>query len=146
MAPAPKVFNNPSVKVNGVDLSGWADTATVEESLDPVDITTFGATNKVMTPGLGDASISIEFMTDYQTSGPNQTLRTFFTNSRAGTTGSVEIIPTLGVAVSATNPRITMPAAFLMNYTGFDGAIADASKFTAKFDNGGTAGITWGTV
>ncbi len=140
-----KVYNNPTVKIGTVDLSAWATTATVEQSLDPVDITTFGAQNKVMTPGLGDASITIEFMTDYATSGPNQTLKTFFDNSRAGTAGSIEIIP-IATTVSASNPRINMPAAFLMNYTGFDGQISDASKFTAKFDNGGTAGITWGTV
>jgi hypothetical protein len=149
MAPAPKVYNNPSVKlgVGGayVDLSGWADKATVEESLNKVDVTTFGAQNNISTPGLGDGKITVEFFTDYQTSGSNATLRSMFVNSRAGTPGSIEIIPNLGAAVSASNPRITM-ICHLYNYTGFDGAISDASKFTAEFDNAGTAGVTWGTV
>jgi len=141
-----KVYNNPSVKVNGTDLSSWADKAVVESSLDSVDVTTFGAANKIITPGLGDAKITVEFFTDYVASGPNVTLRAMFVNSRGGTAGSVEIIPNVGVAVSASNPRLTMPAAFLMNFTDFDGAVDDASKFSAEFTNAGTAGITSGTV
>ncbi len=141
---AGKVFNNPSIKVNGVDLTTWADKATVEQSLAATDITPFGASNIVNTPGLGDAKITVDFFTDYATSGPNQTLKTMFDNSRAGTVGTVEIIP-VQTTVSATNPRITM-LSFLMNYTGFDGAITGASKFSAEFQNGGTAGITWATV
>jgi hypothetical protein len=141
-----KVFSSPKVTVNGTDLSSWADKATVSQTLGSADITTFGATNSMKAPTLGDATITVDFFTDYATSGPNQTLSAMFTNSRNNVTGTVEIIPVGATGISATNPRITMPAAFLMNYTGGDFAVADASKFSAEFQNGGTAGITFGTV
>jgi hypothetical protein len=141
-----KVYSFPKVTVNGVDLTSWADKATVTLSLGSADITTFGSANSMKAPTLGDAVISVDFFTDYAASGPNQTLSSMFTNSRNNVTGTVEIIPVGATAISATNPRITMPAAFLMNYTGGDFAVSDASKFTAEFQNGGTAGITFGTV
>jgi hypothetical protein len=141
-----KVYSAPKVTVNGVDLSSWSDKAIVESSLDSADITTFGSANKMVAPTLGDAKITVDFFTDYVTSGPNQTLSTMFTNSRNNVTGTVEIIPVGATGISATNPRITMPAAFLMNYTGGEFSVGDASKFSAEFQNGGTAGITFGTV
>lgn len=143
--PTGKVFNSPTIKVNGVDLTDHCDKATVSQSLQAVDVTPFGAQNTVNTPGIGDAKIDAEFFQDYAASKTHATLIAMFNNSRSGVAGTVEIVPDSTTSVSATNPRITMTA-FLLDYTGFDGEITAASKIAAPFVNAGTAGITYGTV
>lgn len=139
-----KVYSNACVIVNGVNLSTDADTVTVPAELDKVDVTTFGSANKVYAAGLGDASITVSFFTDWRSGGPNDTLKTMFANTRSGTAGTVEIIPA-GSPASATNPRLTM-VSNLFTYNYIDASVSDASKFDAEFSNAGTAGITVGTA
>ena len=138
------VFSNAKVTVNGVDLSQYADKVTVEQSLASVDVTTFGATNTVTAPGLGDAKITIEFFSNYAASAVHATLKPMFDNSRNNIAGTVVVLP-VNAGTSATNPSATM-ISFLMNYTGIDASVGDAGKFSAEFANAGTAGVTWATA
>jgi len=137
-------YRNPQIKVGTWDLSADADKATVESSLDSIDITPFGASNKVMTPSLGDSKITIEFFNDFRSGGPNEVLKAFHVASKNGTPGTVSVLP-VNTTPSATNLRATMTA-WLLNYTDVEASVGDASKFSAEFVNAGTAGITCGTV
>jgi len=137
-------YRNPKVMVGTYDLSADADKATVETNLDSIDITPFGASNKVVTPSLGDAKITVEFFTDFRAGGPNEALKAFHIASKNGTPGTISVTP-VNTTLSATNLKATMTA-WLLNYTDFDASVGDASKFSAEFVNAGTAGITWGTV
>lgn len=140
-----QVFNNAKVTVGTVDLSDQADTVTVEMTLDGVDVTTFGAQNKMMAPGLGDAKITVDFFQNFATGKVHDTLIAFFNNSRAGTPGSISIIP-VNTTLSATNQRISLASAYLLTYNPLNAGIGDASKFSAEFVNAGTGGISYGTV
>ena len=139
-----KSYNNPKVMIGTYDLSTDADKATVSSKLDMLDITPFGASNKVVTPSLGDAKITLEFFTDFRAGGPNEALKAFHVSSKNGTPGTISVTP-VNTTLSATNLKATMTA-WLLNYTDFDASVGDASKFTAEFVNAGTQGISWGTV
>ena len=137
-------FRNPKVMIGTYDLSTDADKATVSSKLDMLDITPFGASNKVSTPSLGDATISIEFFNDFRAGGPNEALKAFHIASKNGTPGTISVTP-VNTTLSATNQKATM-LAWLPEYQDVDASVGDVSKFTAEFQNAGTAGITWGTV
>lgn len=138
-----KVYNNCYVAVNGTALSDLADRVTVESTLDSVDVTGFGSSNKIIAPGLGDATVSCDFFLDYTSGKTIDTLKAMHIASRNGTAGTVEVWP-VNSTPSSTNPRIQM-VAFLMNFTGLDASVGAAGKTTANFSNAGTAGITYGT-
>lgn len=128
------------VAVNGVVLSDHAKSVTTEDTRDAVDITAFGATSKAVTKGLGDAKITVEFYQDFAASKVHATLQPLI----ASTTGvTIEVRPTSG-ARSATNPAILMTG-LLMNYSGLDGSVGDASTIKAEFQNSSQAGITYPT-
>lgn len=140
-----QVFSNAKVTVGTVDLSDQADTVTIEGSFDGVDVTTFGSQFKAVAPGLGDAKITVDFFQNFASGKVHSTLLNFFNNSRAGTPGSVQIVP-VNTTVSATNPSISLPAAYLLTYNPLVAGVSDASKLTAEFVNAGTAGLTYGTI
>lgn len=129
------------ISVNGVVLSDHGNQVTVEDSRDDVDLTGFGANNKVHGKGLGDAKINVEFFQDFAGGSVDATLRPLINSD---TPVSVEVRPT-SAAVSATNPSATMQG-LLMNYNFLDGSIGEASKISAEFLNGADAGIVYATA
>lgn len=128
------------IVVNGVTLSDHANQVTVEDTRDSVDLTAFGAVNKVYGKGLGDAKITIQFFQDFAASKVHATLQPLISST---TPVTIEIRPTSG-SVSATNPKATM-SGLLFSYNFVDGSIGDASMITAEFQNGSSAGITYAT-
>jgi hypothetical protein len=137
---AVSVLTDAMVIVNGVTLSDHANSVTVNDTRDSVDITAFGATNKAVTKGLGDASISVDFFQDFAAGKTHATLQPLVGSS----TGVViEIRPTSG-ARSATNPAAVMTG-LLMNYNMLAGGIGEASTISAEFVNSSQAGLTYPT-
>jgi hypothetical protein len=129
------------VIINGVTLSDHADSVTVNDTRDVVDITAFGATSKVVTKGLGDASISIEMFQDFAAAKTHATLQPLIGST---TPVTIEVRPT-SAARSATNPAAVM-SALLFNYNFLAGGIGEASKITAEFSNASQAGVTYPTA
>lgn len=129
------------VIINGVTLSDHADSVTVTDTRDAVDITAFGATSKAITKGLGDASISIEMFQDTAAGKTHATLQPLIGSN---TPVTVEVRPTSG-ARSATNPAAVM-SALLTTYNFLAGGIGEASKMTAEFVNASQAGMTYPTA
>src|SRR3954469_1581700 len=125
-----------TVIINGVTLSDHADSVTVNDGRDAVDITAFGATNKAVAKGLGDASISIEMFQDFAAGKTHATLQPLLGSS---TPVAVEVRAT-SAGRSATNPAALLAGALLMNYNMLAGGVGEASKITAEFQNGSSAG------
>ena len=134
------VLTDAYVVVNSVVLSDHANQVTITDNRDAVDVTTFGATNKAVAKGLGDATISIVFLQDFASGKVHATLQPLIGSS---STVQIEIRPS-SEARSATNPAAVMQG-LLMNYNMLDGSIGAASQITAEFQNGSSAGMTYAT-
>jgi len=137
---AVSVLTNCMVLIGGTDLSDHASKVTITDTRDTVDITAFGATNKAVTKGLGDATIAIDFFQDFAAAKVHATLQPLIGST---STTSVEIRPT-NAARSTTNPAALM-SGLLMDYNMLDGQVGDASKMTATFVNGSQTGMTYPT-
>jgi hypothetical protein len=135
------VLTNAMVLVNGVDLSNHASKVTTEDTRAVVDVSAMGTTVTQVAKGLGDAKITIDFFQDFTGGSVHATLQPLIAST---TPVAVEVRPVNG-ARTATNPAILLAAAFMMNYTGLDGSVGDASAITAEFVNAGSAGMTYPT-
>lgn len=129
------------ISVNGVVLSDHANSVTVEDTRDSVEITAFGATSKAVTKGLGDAKITVKFFQDFAASKVHATLQPLISST---TPVTIEVRAT-SAARSATNPAAVM-SGLLMSYNMLDGGIGDASEITAEFVNASQAGLTYPTA
>jgi hypothetical protein len=137
-----QVLLNVGISVNGVDLSDHAHTCTVADTAAQVDLTAFGGNGyQQYGRGLKDATITVDFFSDYAASSVHSTLSPLYTS---GTAFALTVIPDSTVAVSATNPRGSMLAS-LYDYSPVSGQVGNAATFTATFRNAGS-GITWGTA
>jgi hypothetical protein len=135
------VLTDAMVIINGVTLSDHANSVQVNDSRDPVDITAFGATNKAVTKGLGDASITVDFFQDFAAGKTHATLQPLIGSS----TGIViEVRPTSG-GRSATNPAWVMTG-LLMNYNMLAGGVGEASTISAEFVNSSQTGVQYLTA
>ena len=129
------------VIVNGVTLSDHANSVTVEDTRDAVDITAFGATSKAITKGLGDAKITVQFFQDFAASKVHATLQPLIGSS----TGVVIEVRATSAIRSATNPAALMTG-LLMNYNMLSGGVGEASTISAEFVNSAQAGMTYPTA
>lgn len=128
------------ISINSVVLSDHGNKVTVTDTRTSVDITAFGATNKAVTKGLGDATIAIDFFQDFAAAKIHATLQPLIGST---TPVPIEIRPTSG-ARSATNPAALMQG-LLMSYNMLDGSIGAASSMSVSFENGSQAGMTYPT-
>lgn len=136
-------FVNALVLVNGVDLSSVARGIHTVDSRSPVDVTAFGSSYTQETKGLGEASITIDFLSDFGVAKTHATLQPL-----VGSTTPIAVeVRAVNAARSATNPAVLLAAGLLFTYNALDGSIGDAAEFSAEFRNapGGT-GITYPTA
>jgi hypothetical protein len=136
------VLTNAFVSVNGVDLSNHASKVTTEDTRDSVDVSAMGTTVKQIAKGLGDAKITVDFFQDFQGGSVHATLQPLIGST---TPVAVEVRPVNG-ARSTTNPAILLASAYMMNYSGLDGSVGDASAISAEFVNAGSGGMTYPTA
>src|SRR5690242_10329509 len=134
------ILTDALVIVNGVTLSDHANQVTIEDTRDSVDVTAFGATNKAIAKGLGDAKITVQFFQDFAAGKVHATLQPLIGST---STVQVEVRPT-SAARSTTNPAAVMQG-LLMNYSMLGGGVGDASTITAEFANGSQTGMTYPT-
>lgn len=134
-------LNDAHIVINGVTLSDHANSVTVEDNRESVDITAFGATSKAVTKGLGDGKITIQMFQDFAAGKTHATLQPLIGSN----TGVVVEVRATSAARSATNPAALMTG-LLMNYSMLAGGIGEASTITAEFVNSAQAGITYPTA
>ncbi len=130
------------VSVNGVTLSDHGNSVTVNDERESKDFTAFGATNKQVGKGLGDASIEVNFFQDFAAGKTHATLQPLIGSTTAV---AVEVRAT-SAARSATNPAALLSGALLMEYHMIDGDVGEPSMTKATFVNGAAAGMTYPTA
>lgn len=131
------VLKDARIEVNGVNMSQWVSEVSIETSRDEVDVTAFGAVNKEILAGLGDATITMTVFQDFAAAAVDATL---WPLASANTPFTVKVRPTSG-AISATNPEYSM-SALLFDYAPLAGAVGEASSTEVTFRNATQAGLT----
>lgn len=129
------------IEVDAVDLSDHADSVSIETTFDEADASSFGATYKEILQGLGDATITVGFKSDFAAASVDATL---WPLSQAGDPFDIVIRPTSAPA-SATNPEYTMTS-ILTSYSPLSGSLGDVSSTEVTFRNASQAGITKATT
>lgn len=130
------VLKNAVITVDGDDISDHVSSVTIETERDEVDVTSFGATNKEILAGLGDATITLEVFQDFDSNEIDQNM---YQHSIENDPFEVTVRPTNAV-VSATNPEYSMQA-LLFNYSPIAGAVGEASTTELTFRNAAAAGL-----
>lgn len=122
------VFMNNGVvlTVDGVDLSDFVQSVTLNWNANELDVTAMGDTGIRRIKGLEDNSISIDFLNDNATSAVLQTLCDNFGENVTVT------VKNTSAATSASNPLFTMTC-LINGITPVNGAVGDVS----------TQSVTW---
>lgn len=131
------VLRDARIEVNGVNLSDHCSEVSIETSRDEVDVTAFGAANKEILTGLGDATITATFFQDFAAASVDATL---WPLSSTTTPFTVKVRPT-SAAISATNPEYSM-SALMFDYAPIAGSVGEASSTEVTFRNATQAGLT----
>lgn len=129
------------VAINGTAISDHCSSASIENTYDEVDFTSFTSSNyREFGQGLGDATITLTVFQDY---AANNIDAIFWPLAQSGGTFGVEVRPTSAVA-SSTNPKYTMTGR-LFTFNPLAGAVGDAATTDIPIRNAGTAGLVRGT-
>src|SRR5204863_6013458 len=111
-------FTNALVLVNGVDLSDHCRGIHTTDDKTAVDVTAMGAGYTQETKGLGEASITLDFLSDFSAGKTHATLQPL-----VGSTTPVAVeVRALNQARSATNPAVLLASALLFSYSALDGS------------------------
>ena len=102
-------FTDASVTINTINLSTFVTSVTVNYEKDSVETTAMGATGHVMTGGLQNLSVTVEFNNDL-------------------------VIKNLSTGTP--NPTFTISNAFLAASTPVNGAVGELSKQSVTFTGG----------
>jgi hypothetical protein len=130
------ILRKPKIVINGVDLSNRANQVAITTTSEEVDLTTFGAVNKQTGKGLGDGSMQITFIMDYEVAQVDATL---WPLSQGENPFFVEILP-VKAAKSPTNPMYKMESQ-LFSYDPLSGQVGQASTTQVNLKNVGEQGI-----
>jgi hypothetical protein len=124
------VLTDAKVTINGVNLSSYLASVTINESLDVVETTAFSSTAaKTRVGGLRDNSVTLEFHQDFAAGAVEATING--TTSLVGTLTTIVVQPTSS-AVGATNPSYTF-SALVSEWTSLSASVGELS----------TASVTW---
>ncbi len=135
------VLKNPIITVNAVDLSDHFSEVSIETSRDEVDVTAFGAVNKEMVAGLGDATITGTVFQDYAAGEIDATLWPLSTSDTPFTVS----VKATSAATSTTNPLYSM-SSLLYTYNPVSGSVGEAATTPVTFRNASQAGLTRATA
>ena len=130
------VLKTPVITVDGDDVSDHVSEVTIETTRDEVDVTAFGATNKEILAGLGDATITLQVFQDFAS---NEIDQNFYVHSTEDSPFEVTVRPT-DAAISSTNPEYSMQA-LLFSYSPIAGAVGEASTTQVVFRNASQTGL-----
>lgn len=133
---AKHVLKDAFISVDGVDLSDHCSSVTVESTFDEQDATGFGATYKEILQGLGDGTITLSVLQDYDAGSVDATL---WPLSQSGNTFAVIVRADSG-AVSATNPQFDMTGV-LLSYNPIAGSVGETNTTDVTIRNAASTGI-----
>lgn len=137
------VLKDVVVVVDGTTLSNRARSVEINTEFDEHDVSGFGTGKyKEMAKGLASAEATVTFYQDFDAANVDAIL---WPLSQSDTPFPVEFRPSSG-AVSATNPKYSLPAALLFSYSPLAGEIGQPSTTDVTFRNAGTQGLTRATA
>ena len=114
--------------VPSIDISSYVTAVTLTQVVDEIEVSTFGDTAHKFAAGLQAATLSIDFLDDWEASQVMQTLSAAF-----GTTLAVSMITKKGTAVAANNPSYQF-SILVNNLTPVgSGGVADYASSSLSF-------------
>jgi hypothetical protein len=131
------ILKDAFISVDGTDLSDHCTSVTIETTFDEVDQTGFGSTYKEMNQGLGDATITLNVLQDFDAASVDSVL---WPLSQSGDTFTV-IVRADSAAVGATNPQFNMTSR-LFSYNPIAGSIGESSTTDVALRNAASTGLT----
>ena len=105
--PSTTYLGNAKVLIATVDLSDQCKSATITRTIEALESSAFGSTNRVYTAGMENSTFTGEFMMSYAVSETYATLKDL-----VGTAITIVVNPT-AAADSATNPGFTLTGTYL---------------------------------
>jgi hypothetical protein len=136
---AKKVLTNAYLLLNGVNLSSWVESITLNWTKKDVPVTAMGDGGEMHLAGLEDNKISITFWQDHASTSVGPTLDAMF---QAGTAVAFKIADA-GTVFSTTNPTYS-GSALALDYTPVAGKVNDGQQAPVSLVVNGT--ITQGTT
>ena len=133
-------LSNPVVSVGaaspGTDLQDQCKSAVLTRTVEALESTAFGATDRVYTAGLGNHQLVLTFLMSYATSETYATLSTL-----VGTQCFVSCKPT-SAATGATNPLFSLTNTYLESLDVVNANLGELSEVQVTFIGGTYAAAT----
>lgn len=123
------VFTDAYLTINTIDLSSYVTSITLNYEKDSVEVTAMGATGHVMTGGLQNLSVAIEFNNDQAAA---KVLETLYSATGSGANTLVIKNATTGSPL----PVFTISNSFLAASTPVAGAVGELAKQSVTFTGG----------
>ena len=123
-------LGNAKVLIATVDLSDQCKSATVTRTIEALESSAFGSTNRVYTAGMENSSFTGVFMASYSASETYATLKDL-----VGTAITIVVNPT-SAADSATNPGFTLTGTYLESIDVIAAEIGQLGMVTVKTQGG----------
>lgn len=121
---------NPVVTVNSVALTTECTAATLTRRIEPLEVTSFGDTDRSFGPGLGSHTLTLTVYMSYGAGKAYATLKDL-----VGTTTTVRVQPSSG-ADSATNPGFILTGTFLSELPVLSASLGTLSSVDVTFQGG----------
>jgi hypothetical protein len=100
-------LSNSKVLVATIDLTDQCKSATLTRTIESLESSAFGSTNRVYTAGMENSTFTAEFMMSYASSETYATLKDL-----VGTSITIVVSPTSS-ATSATNPAFSLVGSYV---------------------------------
>ena len=134
------VVQDPIIKINGGTVSANVAQVTIALEADDVETTSFGSPGgfRERIGGLKSGTVSFDFHQDFGTGGIDSVVFDLL-----GSTALIEVIPTAGTGVSATNPKWGFNA-LCTEWSPLDSAVGDLATTSVSWPISGA--VTRGTA
>ena len=124
------ILSNPVVTIGTTDFTDQCTNATVTQTFEQQDVTTFGDTARKYVGGLGNHEISLTLFTSYGASEVEGVL-----SGLVGDTGTIKVKATQD-AVGVANPEYTLTGAYLESFTPVNSSLGEMSTIEVTFVGG----------
>jgi hypothetical protein len=121
---------NPTFTVNSIDLTDQCKSVVFTRTIEALESTAFGATERVFTGGLGNHQCVVTLLFAYNANEPYATLKDL-----VGTQTTIIVKPTSS-ATSATNPAFTLTNTFLESLDVVNASLGELSEVQLTFIGG----------
>ena len=128
--PSTTYLGNAKVLIATIDLSDQCKSATITRTIEALESSAFGSTNRVYTAGMENSTFTGEFMMSYSVSETYATLKDL-----VGTAITIVVNPT-AAADSATNPGFTLTGTYLESIDVIAATIGELGMVTVSTQGG----------